>query len=104
MVTLNDYKDINEILFLMKKKVFVIKDELNLNDNEILDEELITYEVLTNQGKKGIIKEIFFASPTNKVIRVLVGNEEILIPINSPFVREIDKNKKIIVIELINGM
>ena len=104
MVTLNDYKDINEILFLMKKKVFVIKDELNLNDNEILDEELITYEVLTNQGKKGIIKEIFFASPTNKVIRVLVENEEILIPINSPFVREIDKNKKIIVIELINGM
>lgn len=43
MVTLNDYKDINEVLFLVKKKVYISEDELGLDDNEILDEELITY-------------------------------------------------------------
>ena len=104
MVTLNDYKDINEVLFLMKKKVYINKEKLELNDNEILDEDLITYEVLTNQGKKGIIKEIFLASSTNKIIRVEIEGKEILIPINSPFIKEIDKNKKIVIIEIINGM
>ena len=69
MVTLDDYHDINEVLFLMKKNVYFDKSNLNLNDNEVLDEELITYEVLTNDGKKGIIKEIFMAS----VYQILTG-------------------------------
>jgi len=104
MVTLNDYKDINEVLFLLKKKVYILKDNLKLNDNEILDEDLITYEVLTNQGKKGIIEEIFLASPTNKILRILIDEKEVLIPLNSPFIKEINKDKKTITIELINGM
>ena len=48
MVTLDNYHDINEVLFLMKKSVYFDKDSLNLSDSEVLDEELITYEVLTN--------------------------------------------------------
>ena len=104
MLTLNDYKDINEVLFLMKKKVYFDKNTLNLNDDEVLDEDLINYEVLTKDGKKGIIKEIFLASPTNKIIRVLLEEEEILIPINSPMVISIDKNKCCIIVELIKGM
>ena len=101
MVTLNDYKDINEVLFLMKKKVYFDKDDLVLDDNEILDDELITYKVLTSDGKKGIIKEIFFASPSNKVIRVLF-EKEVLIPFS--MVKEISKDKKEIIVELIEGM
>ena len=34
MVTLDDYKDINEVLFLLKKKVYFDKDSLLLSDNE----------------------------------------------------------------------
>ena len=75
MVTLDDYKDINEVLFLLKKDVYVSKDSLNLGIDEVLDEELITYKVLTNTGKVGIIKEIFKASETNKIIRVLFDKE-----------------------------
>lgn len=103
MVTLNNYKDINEVLFLLKKKVYFNKEELHLNDNEILDEELINFEVLTTKGKRGIIKEIFLASPKNKVIRVLL-DKEILIPLSSPMVKEIIKDKKQVIIELIDGM
>ena len=103
MVTLNDYKDINEVLFLMKKNVYYSKDSLNLDDNEILDEELITYEVLTNDGKKGIIKEIFMASPNNKIIRIEL-DKEYLIPINSPMLERIDKKNKCIIVNIIDGM
>ena len=101
MVTLDDYKDINEVLFLLKKDVYVSKDSLNLNDGEILDEDLITYKVLTNTGKVGIIKEIFKASETNKIIRVLF-DKEVLVPYN--FIKKIDKDKKEVTIELIDGM
>ena len=103
MVTLDDYHDINEVLFLMKKNVYFDKDNLNLGDSEVLDEELITYEVLTNDGKKGIIKEIFMASANNKIIRVML-DKEYLIPVNSPMLEKIDKKNKCIVINIIEGM
>lgn len=103
MVTLNDYHDINEVLFLLKKDVYFDKDKLDLNDNEILDEDLIKYTVLTKDGKKGIIKEIFSASESNKIIRCELDHE-VLIPMNSPMIVEINKDKKEIIIELIEGM
>ena len=97
MVTLDDYHDINEVLFLLKKKVYIDKDELLLDDDEVLDEELMTFQVLTTSGKKGIIKELFLASPTNKIMRVQL-DKEILVPLNSPLVK-IDTKKKEILID-----
>lgn len=102
MVTLDDYHDINEVLFLLKKEVYLSEEELSLGDDEVLDEELITYEVLTKEGKSGIIKEIFQASETNKILRVLF-DKEVLIPYRSPFV-QIDKKGKKVIVDLIDGM
>ena len=103
MVTLDDYHDINEVLFLLKKDVYYDKDKLDLNNNEILDEDLIKYTVLTKDGKKGIIKEIFSASESNKIIRCEFDHE-VLIPMNSPMIVDIDKGKKEVIVELIEGM
>lgn len=103
MVTLDEYKDINEVLFLLKRKVYFSKEALNLNDNEVLDEDLITFEVLTNKGKTGIIEEIFLASRDNKILRVKF-DKEVLIPYNSPMIVKIDKNKKELHVELLDGM
>ena len=68
-----------------------------LDDNEVLDEDLMTFQVLTTSGKKGIIKEIFLASPTNKIIRVQL-DKEILVPMRSPLIK-IDIKKKEILID-----
>ena len=103
MVKLDEYNDINDVMFLMKKKVYFDKNNLSLDDNEILDEELINYEVLTTTNKRGIIKEIFLASPTNKILRVLF-DKEVLIPINSPMIKEINKKEKKVIVELIEGI
>ena len=99
MVTLNDYNNINEVLFLMKKEVYFLKENLNLSNNEVLDEDLMTFTVLTNDNKKGIIKEIFYASQTNKIIRIQL-DKEILIPMNSPMIEKIDKINGILLKEL----
>ena len=103
MVTLDGYNDINDVLFLLKKDVYISRDLLNLNDNEILDEELMTYKVVSEDGKEGKIEEIFKASSSNKIIRVMF-DREVLIPFNSPLVKKIDKTTKMIIVELIEGM
>lgn len=102
MVTLNDYKDINEVLFLINKKVYIYKDNDNISDI-VLDEDLVKYSVVIN-NKKGSIKEIFFASSNNKIIRVLIDSKEVLVPFNKEFIKKIDKDKKEVYIELIDGM
>ena len=103
MVTFEGYSDINDVLFLMKKEVYVDKEALQLNDEEVLDEDLIHYSVLTKDGRRGIIKEIFYASETNKILRVELDHE-VLIPIHSPMILQINKKDKTVLIELIEGM
>ena len=103
MVTFKGFNNINDIFFLIKKDVYVLKEDLKLDSNEILDEDLINFEVLTKEGKRGIIKEIFKASEKNKILRVQL-EKEILIPMNSPMIVSIDKEKKRIIIQLIDGM
>ena len=103
MITLEGFTNINEVLPFMKKKVYFYKENLKLSENEILDEELITYKVITTNGKEGTITEIFNSSPTNKIIRIELDHE-ILIPFNSPMIKEIQKDNKCIIIDLIDGM
>lgn len=103
MITIDNYNNINDVLYLLKKKVYKNKSELDLSDEEILDSDLLTYKVIDKNKNCGIIKEIFLASPTNKIIRVLF-DKEVLIPINSPMIKKIDKKLKIVEVELIDGM
>ena len=102
MVFLDDYHDINEVLFLVGKKVYFDRDLLQLNDNEITDEELICYKEITNDGRSGIILEIFSTGKNNKLIRIKL-DKEILVPYNEEFI-SIDKSNKTITVNLIDGM
>ena len=102
MVTLDDYKNINEVLFLLKKDVYFDKNNLSLEEDEILDEDLMNFKVITKDGKEGLIKEIFMAG-SNKILRVEF-DREVLIPMNSPMIVEINKESEEVIVELIEGM
>lgn len=102
MVTLDDYNNINDVLFLLKKDVYFDQDSLLLDDDEVLDSELMTYKVINND-RVGEVLEVFFASETNKIIRVKL-DKEYLIPYNSPMIKEVNKKNKELVIELLEGM
>ena len=103
MITLDGYNNINDVLFLMKKKVYFDKDKLVLSDDEILDEDLIKFKVIDEDRNIGKITEIFLASSTNKILRVEFSHE-VLIPYNSPIIKSIDKEKKEIHVSLFGGM
>ena len=66
------------------------------------DEELIHYKVITNDGRSGIILEIFSTGKNNKLIRIKL-DKEILVPYNEEFI-SIDKSNKTITVNLIDGM
>ncbi len=100
MVTLDEYNDINQVLFLLRKKVYFRKEDLKLGAEDILDSDLLGYKVLTNTKEEGIIKEIFYASPSNKVIRIFT-TREYLIPYS---LVKIDKDKKEVFVEIMEGM
>lgn len=103
MVTLNYYKDINEVLFLLKNKVYFKEEDLKLSDEEVLDSELLEYTVESNNKENGKVLEVFFASKDNKIIRVQL-DKEYLIPYNSPMLEKIDKKNKKIIVNIIEGM
>ncbi len=104
MVKFIGYDNINDVLFLKGKRVYKDKEELNLDADEVLDSDLKKFKVLTTDQKFGTIKEIFYASRNNKILRIDIEGKEVLIPFNSPCLQKIDKDKEIIEIKLIEGM
>ena len=94
MVMLEEYKKINQVLFLVGKKVYFDKSLLILDDNEVLDSDLVNYNIVDTNGIELEIEEVFYASSTNKIIRT----NKCLIPFNSPMIKKIDKIKKEIIV------
>lgn len=83
---------INDVLKYKGCNVYIKKDNLNLNDDELLDSEYLEMDLYNNELLIGRISE-YRCDNGNKIIRV---NDK-LIPYNKDFITKIDKeNKKII--------
>ena len=104
MVTLDDFNNINQVLFLKGKKVYKLRSELNLKSYEILDEDLLEYTVLTNNCFDGKVLEVYDSGNGNKLLRVEINKKEYLIPLASPMILKINNEKKEIIIELLEGI
>ena len=100
MVTFEGLNNINEVLFLKGKKVYKSKEDINLNNEDILDSELITYKVKTTDNIDGKILDIEETGNNYKILRLLIDNNEVLVPYHKDFVR-IDSNKKEVIVKLL---
>jgi 16S rRNA processing protein RimM len=74
-----------------------------LGRGEYYDDEIIGFTV-TDQaaGVLGKIRELVDAGP-NKLIAVDYHDKEVLIPVNGPFIKSINKSKKTVSVELPDG-
>ena len=97
MVLLNDYNNINEVLFLIKKKVYINNSYLSLTPLEDFDVNYKEYKV----NNKGKVLSIDNTGSNYKIIRLLIDKKEVLVPYNEHFIKKIDSNKKTIEIELL---
>lgn len=86
MVTLNDYNNINDVLFLKGKQVYSLREYVK----EILPEDLIGYDVIYEGVKQGKVKYIM----QNKVQEILVTDTNKKILFLKEFINNIDDNKK----------
>ncbi len=100
MVIFDGFNNINEVLFLKGKNVYKSKDEINLNNGDILDSELITYKVKTTDEKEGSILDVEETGNNYKILRLLIDNNEVLVPYHKDFVK-IDSNKKEVIVKLL---
>jgi 16S rRNA processing protein RimM len=70
---------------------------------EFYDDEVIGFEVTdVDAGSLGSVTEITVAGP-NKLLTLIHNGKEVLIPINSPFIKSVNKSKKTISVELPEG-
>ena len=90
MVTLNDFNNINEVLFLKEKQVYSLREYVK----EVLPEDLIGYEIIKDDKKQGKVKYIM----QNKVQDILVTDTNKKVIFIKEFIKNIDNNKKEIVV------
>lgn len=70
---------------------------------EFYDDEVIGFEVNDiSEGNLGSVTAITMAGP-NKLLTLIFKGKEVLIPVNSPFIKSINKSKKTISVELPEG-
>lgn len=101
MVLLEDFNNINDVLFLMKQKVYIDSRYIELSAKEDFELNYKEYEVITSDKQKGIVKSLEETGNNYKIIRVLINNREELVPYNEHFLKKIDSSKKQVELELL---
>ena len=90
---------------LSKKSLYLPKKSRPASGRgEFYDDEVVGFEVVdSNHGAIGSVREVTSAG-ANKLLVVSKGNkDEVLIPLNSPFITNVNKKKKVLSVELPEG-
>ncbi len=101
MVIFKEFNDINEVLFLKGKDVYI--NRADLDENIILDTDLIGMKVISDKGIRGEVISISEGVNYN-YLEVLKDNKSYYIPNIDAFIREVNKELKEIKIEEIEGL
>jgi len=104
MVTFIEYNNINQVLKYLKEDVYIIKEDLNLEEDEYLENELIGCNIIENEEVVGEVLSIIQTSPTNKVMEIIYKEKRILIPYHKDFILKLDLQNRKIEVKLIEGM
>lgn len=104
MVTFIEYNNINQVLKYLKEDVYILKEDLNLNEDEYLEKELIGFSVIENEEKVGEVIDITKTSPTNKIMEITYKGKRVLLPYHKDFILKLDLQNKKIEVKLIEGM
>ncbi len=93
-IYLMKYKNLEDIDLIKKyvnEKVYVLKDDLNLNNTEHVIEDYLNLECFYKEKSIGIVEDVIDAGNGNYILQV-VRDKETLIPLNDHFIDKIDKN------------
>ena len=93
MVTFKEYNNINEVLKYKGKKVYINREDLNIDKDYVLD-DLIGCLIYEDNQCLGKVKDIY--DNNGNVLLDVVGEKEFYIPYNDNFIKKVDiKSAKI---------
>ncbi len=89
MVTFEGFTNINEVLYLKGRQVYINKEDLVLDDGEVYIEDLVGYDVIIGEKVLGKVTGVMYNSKANDNLKV----GDILIPYVKDFILKIEDNK-----------
>lgn len=100
MVTFEGITNINEVLKYKGEKCFINRNILK--ENHILISELINYKINFNDEDYG--KVVDYQNNNGNIVLEIEGKKKYFIPVNSNFILNVDKEKRIIKVQNIEGL
>jgi len=101
MITIDELNNINDVLCFVGKKVYVSRDSLKLKENDYLLSDLIGLNVIFNDTVYGIVKD--YQNNLNPLLKIEY-DKTYYIPINSNFIKNVNLEKKELIVENIEGL
>lgn len=95
LVSFNDYLDINLVDNFKNKDLYVLRDELNLVDEYVM-EDYINLDCYYHDNYLGKVVDVVDCGGNNNVLYIKNDDKEILIPLNDNFIDKVILNDKII--------
>lgn len=93
LIAFNDLLDINLVETLKNKNLYVLKEDLNLKENQFVFEDYIGLNAIYKEKELGKVTDIIDCGLNNYVFEI---DKKILIPINDNFIDKVILNDKII--------
>jgi 16S rRNA processing protein RimM len=103
-IKFEDVNTIEQASALKGCSMYLPKNErVKLSRGEFYNDEVIGFEVTDKEaGLLGSVREIFETGP-NRFLMIDQEGKEIMIPLNGPFIKSVNKSKKKIAVELPEG-
>ena len=98
MVTFKEYDYINDVLKFKGKNVYASREEINLNNGELLIEDYLKLKCIYNGKEIGFIDDVITGSN-----RLFLINGKYL-PFNENFIERVDIDKKEIHLKNLEGL
>lgn len=89
MVTFNGFNNINDVLYLKGRPVYINKEDLVLDDGEVYIEDLVGYDVIIGEKVLGKVTGVMYNSKANDILKV----GDTLVPYVKDLIIKIEDNK-----------
>lgn len=95
LITFEGFLDIDLVDSFKKEQVYVLREDLNLKENEYVFEDYIGLECYNGDSFLGKVNDIINCGGNNYVFNI-IGSKEILIPLNNEFIEKVILGDRIV--------
>ncbi len=92
MLTFDGINNINDVLKYKGEKIYINRDDLNLNEKEYLLEDLIGMKIICGNEKLGIVNNIY--DNNAGILLYITFAKNYYIPYNNNYIKQVDVSKK----------